>query len=189
MKKINELKKDKRFKLVILSQDSHPKNHISFASNNRKKVFSEVELRYTENGKNLLYKQIMWPDHCVKNSYGEKFHKELEIVNSDIIIKKGENHLIDSYSVFYDNLKLNKTNLDNILKNNQIEELFICGLAFDYCVKFTALDGSELGYIVNIYKNLTKSVNDELDKENIRVIEEKNIKIIDYWFVIKNLKN
>ena len=178
--KINELKKDKRFKLVILSQDSHPKNHISFASNNNKTVFSEMELRYKENGKNLLYKQIMWPDHCVKDSYGEEFHQKLEISDSDIIIKKGENNLIDSYSVFYDNLQLNKTDLNDILKNNQIKEIFICGIAFDYCVKFTALDAIKLGYNVTLYKNLTKSVNVELDKENIRIMEGKTIKIIDF---------
>ena len=178
--KINQLKKDKRFKLVILSQDSHPKNHISFASNNNKKVFSEVDLRYKENGNNLLYKQIMWPDHCIKDSYGEDFHKKLEISESDIIIKKGENNLIDSYSVFYDNLQLNKTDLDDIFKNNKIKDIFICGIAFDYCVKFTALDAIKLGYNVNLYKNLTKSVNIELDKENIRIMEKKNIKIMDF---------
>ena len=182
--KINQLKKDKRFKLVILSQDSHPKNHISFASNNNKKVFSEVDLRYKENGKNLSYKQIMWPDHCVKNSYGEEFHEKMEISDSDIIVKKGQNNLIDSYSVFYDNLQLNKTDLDDILKNNNIKDIFICGIAFDYCVKFTALDAIKLGYNVNLYKNLTKSVNVELDKENIRIMEEQNINIL-YFLIFK----
>ena len=70
--------------------------------------------------------------------------------------------------------------MDNILKNNNIKDIFICGIAFDYCVKFTALDAIKLGYNVNLYKNLTKSVNIELDKENIRIMEEKNIKIMDF---------
>lgn len=168
---INTLKKDKQFNLVVLSQDSHPSNHISFKSNNDAQILQEIDLEY--NG--VRYKQIMWPDHCIKDSFGEEFHPLLEMDNKDIIIKKGENNMIDSYSAFYDNLKFNKTELDDILKKQNIKDVYICGLAFDYCVKFTALDATDLGYNVYMIKDLTRSINPNMDEENIREMEGKNI--------------
>ena len=172
---INKLKKDKLFNLVVLSQDSHPKEHISFASNNNTDILKEIELQYN----NIKYKQIMWPDHCIKDSDGESFHPLLEINNNDIIIKKGENKLIDSYSAFYDNLKLNKTGLDDLLKSKNINDVYICGLAFDYCVKFTALDAVDLGYNVYLFKDLTRSVFNDMDITNVKEMSEKGIVFLD----------
>jgi nicotinamidase/pyrazinamidase len=177
--KINQIKT--HFDIVILSQDSHPKNHISFASNNNTNIMSSKQLTYND----IKYNQIMWPDHCVKNSIGEKFHNELEISNKDIVVKKGENYLIDSYSVFFDNLKLNQTNLDNILKKHNVKNLYLCGLAFDYCVKFTAIDAKELGYNVNIIKDLTESVNPEEDTNNVNKLEELNINMLTFKDIFK----
>ena len=171
---INTLKKDKQFNLIVLSQDSHPSSHNSFASTNNEREFYEIELLY----KNVKYKQIMWPDHCVKTTYGEEFHPQLEINDNDIVIKKGENPLIDSYSAFYDNLKFNKTELDKILKDKNIRDIYICGLALDYCVKFTALDAIDLGYNVYLFKDLTRSVNPLLDEKNIQEMKDKGINIL-----------
>ena len=117
----------------------------------------------------------MWPDHCIKNTYGEAFHSQLEIDDNDIVIKKGENPLIDSYSAFYDNLRFYITKLDKILKDKNIRNIYICGLALDYCVKFTALDGIDLGYNVYLFKNLTRSVNPLLDEKNIQEMKNKGI--------------
>ena len=85
---INNLKKNKQFDLIVFSQDSHPHNHSSFASTNNQKEFTEIELLY----KNIKYKQIMWPDHCIKNTFGEKFHHQIELSNNDIVIKKEKIH-------------------------------------------------------------------------------------------------
>ena len=172
IEKINKIKKN--YDLVILTQDSHPKNHISFASNHNMIPFKEKIINYND----IKYNQIMWPDHCIKNSYGEEFHKDLLLTSTDIIVKKGENCMIDSYSAFFDNLKLNETKLDSILNNNNVKEIDICGLAFDYCVKFTALDSIELGYKTNILYNLTRSVDPNNDEQNILFLKDCNINII-----------
>ena len=121
-----------QFDLVVASQDWHPENHGSFAVNHEKTPGELIEL----NG----LTQILWPKHCVQGSAGAEFHAELNTDEIDAVFTKGENPLIDSYSAFYDNGHLNKTGLDDYLKSKQVTELFLCGLATDYCVKFTALD-------------------------------------------------
>lgn len=174
IKDINKVKDT--YNVVILTQDSHPKNHVSFASNNNLPEFTEKKMNYKENE----YTQIMWPDHCVKETYGEQFHSELNIQDTDIIVKKGENFLIDSYSAFFDNLKLNKTDLDDILKRNNVDTIDICGLAFDYCVKYSAIDSKLLGYNTNVIYNMTRSVNPDNDQENIKLLKKFNINILKY---------
>ena len=136
---------------IILTQDWHPADHLSFASNHPGKKPGD---EYQSEG----IGSVLWPDHCVQNSEGAKFHKALKIDLADKIIRKGTNPNVDSYSGFLDNDKKSKTGLADYLKSNYIEKIFICGLALDYCCYFTAMDGSDLGFDVCFLVDLTKGI-------------------------------
>lgn len=148
---INELIKLNNYDEVILTQDWHPSNHKSFASNNGKKVGDSIIL----NG----VPQFMWPDHCVEGTHGAEFHPELLTEKATFIVQKGKNPEIDSYSAFQDNNHFMKTGLDDYLKKNNIEMVEIVGLALDYCVRFTCMDSVANGYITCLHFNGTKAVN------------------------------
>ena len=142
--------------LIIATQDWHPANHKSFASNHPgKKLFETVDL----NG----LTQCLWTDHCVQNTPGAEFHPDLLPV--PIVFCKGEDPEVDSYSGFFDNGKRNKTQLDAFLKEHAVTNLTIMGLATDYCVKFTVLDALALGYNVNVAGKGCRAVNLNLDDE------------------------
>lgn len=152
----NEYIKKYQDGLVIATQDWHPANHKSFASNHQnKKLFDFIEL----NG----LPQVLWPDHCVEHSDGAEFHPDLLPI--PFVFCKGEDPEVDSYSGFFDNGKRNKTQLDDFLKENGVDELDVIGLATDYCVKFTVLDALELGYKVNVIKAGCRAVGMKPDDE------------------------
>ena len=140
---------DKNSLFVIATKDWHPKSHKSFAVNSGGKLGQAGEL-------NGLF-QVWWPVHCVENTDGAQFHKDLFPVKN--IVYKGCNPEVDSYSGFFDNGRLQKTGLDDILKKNNIDTLYIMGLATDYCVKYTVLDALELGYKVYLIEDGVKGVN------------------------------
>ena len=127
---------------VIASQDWHPANHGSFASQHQVAVYSQGMLDGLP--------QTFWPDHCVQNSEGAALHPLLKQKAINRIFHKGENPLVDSYSAFFDNGRRQKTTLDEWLREHNIGELIIMGLATDYCVKFTVPDALQLGYRVNV---------------------------------------
>lgn len=141
-----------QYDLVVATQDWHPPNHGSFAANHQGRMPSEVmEL----NG----LKQILWPVHCVQNSFGAKFSEQLKVEQVQKVFVKGTDPNIDSYSGFFDNGKLQSTGLHDYLQSQGIEEVTIVGLAADYCVKFTAMDAAELGYKVEVLRDGTRAVN------------------------------
>lgn len=145
----------KKFKnedaLIVATKDWHPITHKSFASNSNGKI-GEVGML---NG----LPQVWWPNHCVQNTFGSEFHPELNSNLIDKTIFKGTDEEIDSYSGFFDNGKLKKTELDTILKVNNVDTLYIMGLATDYCVKFSVLDALELGYKVYLIEDGCRGVN------------------------------
>lgn len=136
---------------VIASQDWHPANHGSFASQHQVAVYSQGMLDGLP--------QTFWPDHCVQNSEGAALHPLLKQKAINRIFHKGENPLVDSYSAFFDNGRRQKTTLDEWLREHNIGELIIMGLATDYCVKFTVLDALQLGYRVNVITDGCRGVN------------------------------
>ncbi|WP_180489827.1 bifunctional nicotinamidase/pyrazinamidase [Escherichia fergusonii] len=136
---------------VIASQDWHPANHGSFASQHQVVVYSQGMLDGLP--------QTFWPDHCVQNSEGAALHPLLKQKAINRIFHKGENPLVDSYSAFFDNGRRQKTTLDEWLREHNIGELIIMGLATDYCVKFTVLDALQLGYRVNVITDGCRGVN------------------------------
>ncbi|KAL6055110.1 Bifunctional protein PncA [Balamuthia mandrillaris] len=169
---INGIRKshENRFEAVILSQDWHCSDHVSFASQHEgKKVFDAVELNYDEEGRLCKDKdttvkgkngyavdcdgppahtltQVLWPDHCVIGTKDADFHPHLIQKATDIIIQKGNKCHIDSYSAFFDNGEFTSTPLHNILQLRGITTIYITGLATDYCTYYTAVDAMQLGY-------------------------------------------
>ena len=146
---------------VIATMDWHPANHKSFAINSNG-VIGEIGIL------NDL-PQIWWPEHCIQESFGAKFHPNLIKIKD--IIYKGTDPEIDSYSGFFDNGKLKSTQLLRVLKEHNISEVFILGLATDYCVKYTVLDALELGFKTTVIEDGCKGVNLSID-DSIKAIEE-----------------
>lgn len=169
---INSLTAQNHYDEIILTQDFHPANHKSFASNNDKKVGESIILNGTS--------QFMWPDHCIQGTFGAEFHKDLDISKVTKIIQKGTDPEVDSYSGFQDNNQSSKTELDDYLKSKNIELVEIVGLALDYCVKYTCLDAVRNGYITCLHFNGSKAVNirPENGKDTIYQLIENGVSIL-----------
>lgn len=148
---INLLMQENSYDQIILTQDFHPAGHKSFASSNRAQIGDTIDLEG--------HAQFMWPDHCVQGSIGAEFHEDLNLEKVQHIVQKGTQMNVDSYSGFWDNNKRHKTDLDDYLRFHEIELVEICGLALDYCVKFTALDAQDHGYITCVHFQGTRAVN------------------------------
>jgi len=133
----NRLIEDGHYDLIIASQDFHPPNHGSFASQHPGKSPFEIG---TLNGK----PQMLWPDHCVAGTADADFHPDLHAEKIDHIQQKGQNPAVDSYSAFRDNDQSALTGLADYLREKGVSELDLCGLATDYCVKFSAIDAAEM---------------------------------------------
>ena len=139
-----------RFDTVILTQDWHPAGHSSFASSyDGKQPFETTELDYGT--------QVLWPDHCVKNSDGAAFHPDLR-TDGDLIIRKGFRTAIDSYSAFFENDQVTPTGLEGYLRTRGIEELTLVGLATDFCVAFSAMDARRLGFDVTVVLDACRAI-------------------------------
>ena len=129
----------RRFENVILTQDWHTPGHISFASSHPgKKPFDVVELPYGT--------QVLWPDHCVQGTEGAEIVKGLSVPQAQLVIRKGFNRNVDSYSAFIEADKKTRTGLDGYLKTRGVNSVYVCGLATDFCVAWTALDARKLGF-------------------------------------------
>ena len=145
---INTLMGD--FDTVILTQDWHPAGHSSFASSHEgQNPMSVIEMPYGP--------QVLWPDHCIQGSAGAAFHKGLN-TDGDLIIRKGYNPAIDSYSAFFENDQKTPTGLEGYLKTRGINELVMVGLALDFCVNFSAVDGARLGFDVSVQTDLCRAI-------------------------------
>ncbi|SUB82921.1 nicotinamidase/pyrazinamidase [Pragia fontium] len=136
---------------IIATLDWHPANHKSFAVNSGGQI--------GESGLLNGLPQIWWPVHCVQNTHGASLHEKLEQQQITTLIYKGQNSETDSYSAFFDNDKRSSTQLHDWLTEQSIRQLVIMGLATDYCVKFTVLDGLELGYQVEVLAAGCRGVN------------------------------
>ena len=141
------------FDAIILTQDWHPAGHSSFASSHDASAFSSIEMSYG--------KQILWPDHCVQGTKGGQFHFGLDTKKADLILRKGYNPLIDSYSAFFENDHKTPTGLAGYLKTRKIKDLTFVGLATDYCVSYSALDAARLGYEVSVRTELCRAIDME----------------------------
>ncbi len=136
---------------VVLTQDWHPAGHRSFASAHRGRRPMDL---YDEPG----IGQVLWPDHCVQGTSGADFHRGLEAHLAHAVIRKGWRRDVDSYSGFIENDRRTSTGLKGYLRDRSVERIFVCGLALDYCVFFTAVDGADLGFEVVVLLDLTRAV-------------------------------
>ena len=178
---INTLQKRHCFDLTVFTLDWHPENHCSFVNNVNQWCDNSVAQSkpgvYTTVCMAGGQSQTLWPSHCVANSWGAALHPDMVVMPEDVIVKKGVRPDLDSYSAFFDNAHRNQTELDrfvfttmtlasfslainySILKAADIEEVYVCGLATDICVRFTAEDSAGLGYKTYIIDDASRGVN------------------------------
>lgn len=147
---VNDLLK-KPFDLIIATKDWHPLDHGSFASNHGKEPGEHITLEGLD--------QILWPVHCVQETWGSEFAPGWDTKKINKIIYKGTDTNIDSYSTFYDNGHRRSTGLDKYLTDNKIREVYIAGLATDYCVKYSVLDALAHGFDIFVFKDACRGVN------------------------------
>ncbi len=138
------------FAAVILTQDWHPARHSSFASTHNAAPMSVTEMPYGP--------QVLWPDHCIQGSTGAQFHPNLHVDRADLIIRKGYNPAIDSYSAFFENDKTTPTGLEGYLRTRGIDTLTLVGLATDFCVNYSAVDAARLGFNVTVRMDLCRAI-------------------------------
>jgi len=165
------------FDVIIQTQDWHPAGHSSFASSHKgKDPFDTIEMDYGT--------QVLWPDHCVQGSKGAEFHNDLNTLKSQVIIRKGFRKAIDSYSTFFENDQETATGLTGYLKQRGITDLYAVGLATDFCVKWSILDGIDEGFNMHIVEDAVKGIdlNGSLDEawyemknKGVKITQSKDI--------------
>jgi nicotinamidase/pyrazinamidase len=140
-----------RFTHKVLTQDWHPPGHRSFASSHAgKAVYSQVRLPYGD--------QILWPDHCVQGSHGAQFHAGLSVPDAELVIRKGFRPGIDSYSAFFENDQMTPTGLSGYLRERGLKRVFVCGLATDFCVGFSAQDARRQGFETAVLLDASRAI-------------------------------
>jgi nicotinamidase/pyrazinamidase len=141
-----------RFDHVLLTQDWHPPAHISFATTHPgKQPYETIAAAYGP--------QTLWPEHCLQHSRGAAFHPDLDLPHAELILRKGFRTNIDSYSAFLENDHATPTGLAGYLRERGLTRLFLCGLAYDFCVRFSAIDGKQLGFETIVIEDATRPVN------------------------------
>lgn len=139
------------FRNVVLTQDWHPRGHLSFASSHPgQQAFATVTASYGP--------QVLWPDHCVQQTPGAEFHGGLQIPHASLVIRKGMNRLIDSYSAFYENDRKTPTGLVGYLRERGLRRVFFAGLAFDYCVRYSAEDARRDDFAVMVVEDACRGI-------------------------------
>lgn len=139
-----------QFQTIVLTQDWHPLKHASFASSHNADPFSTTTLSYGE--------QTLWPDHCIQGSDGAAFHPDLQTNGAALVIRKGMHPGIDSYSAFFENDKTTTTGLTGYLRQLGIKRVFCAGLAFDYCVRFTAEDAVKENFKTVVIEDACRAI-------------------------------
>jgi nicotinamidase/pyrazinamidase len=155
-----------KFAHVLLTQDWHTPRHISFASSHtNKRPYETIQVLYGP--------QTLWPEHCLQNTSGAAFHSALDIPHAELILRKGFRRNIDSYSAFLEDDHITPTGLAGYLRERNLTRLFLCGLAYDFCVRFSAIDGKKLGFETIVVEDATRPVNlpDSVDQTNASFAE------------------
>ena len=143
-----------RFAHVVLTQDWHPQGHQSFASSHPgRKPFETIALPYGD--------QVLWPDHCVQGTTGAEFHGRLQVPHAELVLRKGYHRAIDSYSAFFENDRTTPTGLSGYLRERGLTRLFVAGLAFDFCVRYSAEDAHRAGFGVVVIDDACRAIDVE----------------------------
>lgn len=161
-----------RFPHVLLTQDWHPASHLSFASSHPgKHPFDTVEMPYGP--------QILWPEHCVQGTRGAELHKELDIPHAELVLRKGFRREIDSYSAFFENDGKTPTGLAGYLRERGFRNLYLAGLALDFCVFYSAKDGHAQGFAVSVIEDACRAIDTQGSEAAARQgLAERSIAII-----------
>jgi len=139
------------FQTIVLTQDWHPQGHSSFASSHEgAEIMSLIEMPYGP--------QVLWPDHCIQGSHGAEFHSDLNVDAAHMIVRKGFRPQIDSYSAFFENDQTTPTGLEGYLRSRDVKKLTMVGLATDFCVNYSALDGAKQGFEVLVELGLCRGI-------------------------------
>jgi nicotinamidase/pyrazinamidase len=140
-----------KFEHIVLTQDWHTADHASFASAHPgKKPFEQIEVSYGM--------QTLWPDHCVQGSKGAEFHPSLQLTRAELILRKGFRPQIDSYSAFFENDRTTATGLAGYLRERGLTRVFLAGLAYDFCVGYSALDARRLGFEAFVLRDACRAI-------------------------------
>jgi nicotinamidase/pyrazinamidase len=140
-----------RFAHVVLTQDWHPPGHLSFASTHPgRKPYDTVTVSYGP--------QILWPDHCVQGTLGAELHKDLQITHAQLVLRKGYHRHIDSYSAFFENDRKTHTGLSGYLRERGFDRVFMAGLAFDFCVRYSSEDARREGFEVVVIEDACRGI-------------------------------
>lgn len=178
---INELLP--KFDLVIFTKDWHPSDHKSFASNHDAgREFDLIQLNGLD--------QVLWPDHCIQNTRGSDIHDGIDygLINGDFyFFKKGMDPDVDSYSGFYDNGRKNSTGLSEFLKERGVDEVFICGLALDFCVEYTAVDAAKEGFKTVVIEDATRPLDEDINSV-LLTFHKNGITMIDSFELDEYIK-
>ncbi len=168
------------FEHVLMTQDWHPEGHRSFASSHRHyEPYDVIEMDYGE--------QVLWPDHCVQGTEGAEFHPDLDTTHSELILRKGFRPEIDSYSAFYENDGETPTGLAGYLHERGIDTLYLCGLATDFCVKWSAVDGCEEGFDMYVIEDATRGIDQDGSLQQAwREMEEAGVEAISSQDAVSN---
>src|SRR5271170_814567 len=161
------------FEHVLLTQDWHPPGHHSFACVHQgKRHFDSIEVVYGT--------QTLWPDHCVQGSWGAEFHPSLHLPQAELILRKGFRKHIDSYSAFFENDHTTQTGLAGYLRERELLRIFFAGLAYDYCVGFSALDARRLGLEAVVIRDACRAIDLEGSVQKIEAeFAQAGVALID----------
>lgn len=155
-----------KFAHVVLTQDWHPAGHQSFASSHPgKRPFETIEVAYGP--------QILWPDHCVQGTHGAAFRDDLAITHAELIIRKGYHRDIDSYSAFYENDRKTPTGLAGYLRERGFKRVFLAGLAFDFCVRYSAEDATREGFQTLVIEDACRAIDVDGSAAETRALFKK----------------
>lgn len=164
---INRIQYD--FDVVVATQDWHPQGHFSFASSHKGKEPFDVIGRGEE-------EQVLWPDHCVQGTYGAEFSTELNMNKARAVFRKGTDPAVDSYSGFFDNNREHRTGLAGYLKDLGVTDIYVVGLAADFCVYYSAKDGKELGFHVYFIENATRAISQDNYETAVEDMKQRGVK-------------
>lgn len=160
------------FPTVVLSQDWHPGGHESFASSHKGREPMEViKVAYGD--------QVLWPDHCIQGSSGAAFHGDLNTHEADLIVRKGCKRHIDSYSAFFENDRTTTTGLSGYLKHKGVKRIFLLGLAAEFCVGFSALDGIQEGFETYVFEDAVRSLGGDHYHEMHKTQRDSGVRFIN----------
>lgn len=178
VERINDLMAS--FELVVATQDWHPPDHGSLASNHEgHEVGDIIELEGLE--------QFLWPDHCVQDTEGAEFVDALETDRFDEVFRKGDDPRYDSYSGFFDNGHQSATGLREYLEERSVEDVFVCGVATDYCVKYTVLDARRIGFRTHLIVNACRGVVNEAGdiEESVAEMADAGAEVVSTTYALE----